>query len=1138
MLLDNKNENPKICEWANDKTITGEMDIVTGYFTIGALAWFSQKINNRLKSCRLILGDIANKEPEQERIIDLLNENITIEAALNLSAAARQAVAFLQQENIRIKTLEPNFCHAKAWIYKDIGQDPAKSYHIFGSSNLTEAGIGLKETHNLELNMVNMGTDAGQKQLTDWFNNLWNSPEAHRNKTLTDEKGHKTVISIKNYLIEKIRGIFRTYTPGDIYYKILFELFSSTLLPDMENPRFRTQVRRLEDTEIFKSLYEFQKKAALSLIKMLQNHDGAILADAVGLGKTWTALAVIKFFQMQGREVLLLCPKKLEHNWLRFRQHQQSRFEADELNYFIRFHTDMIATRLEADKYRSERADTRFTSDKPRLLVIDESHNFRNSGSGRYEFLVEEILKKNPDIKVLMLSATPINCSLLDIRNQFLLIKKNNPAGFRQTHNINNLDYLFKQVEATFNKWKQNDQRNINEFIESLPGEFTRFSDSLVVARTRAMIESPDKPFSFPRKNKPQNIYITPEKIGQYTEFQQLLDDFPPSLSVYQPSKYTDRKAKRHNVLHDQIQREFSLIRMLWVLLIKRLESSWKAFQITIQRICDYHQETLDMLEKYKKTRAAPQPSAGITTHFEDNEIAGEMDDEIAEEEWLLGRKGVVSLREIDQAGGLQDFASDLARDIQSMKKLLTNLEIMENEVRQEVKNQKEQSIDSKLESLIKQIHSKRREGKNGKNPKVLIFTAYKDTARYLYDQLSQRGLDRIAWVGGDGARACDMEHETQHYEPLLDRFAPWARLYLGRKWDFSPTTTDLKQGYREWKKWIKQNDSKTAELIARPIDILIATDVLSEGQNFQDCDMVINYDIHWNPVRVIQRMGRIDRLGSPNDEISGINYWPGKNIDEYLGLGKRVEDRMVMMLTAGSEVNKEFTRAIEEITGKTELERKMKERMLRQMEISWDDIENNSASLSFDNLSLEEFRQDLSAELQNKMNVYKNMPRAVYTGFQDTANPAGTEDWGIVALMGTPPRPPSVSGHSYEYYELVYVDRQGIPRMSSWKEILDYLARHRDAPRHVPNAVDTGEPAAIAPLVQSLDGWFNRQARREVHAPDGSKTFEAGEQTIKIIRGLQAGSTRTAQDVQKGHKVAGNYSKDQFDLIAWFRVG
>ena len=310
MILDNENKELKVHQWISKYTEEGKFDLVTGYFTIGALAWLSRQVNDKISDFRLVLGDIVNVDLEENRPLDLLNENISIEAALKLNSVSQEAVNFLKQDKVLAKTLEPNFCHAKNYLFHPAKDDDRDKYFVSGSSNLTEAGIGLKHTNNVELNIAETGNNNQYKELVYWFESLWVKPQAHTDKTIIHKDGKHTKIDFKKYLVGEIEKIFIKYTPREIYYKILFELFGNQLLEEENNPEFNRQIGRLENSVIYNALYEFQKKGVLSLIKMLQKCNGSILADAVGLGKTWSALAVIKYFQLQGREVLLLCPRE------------------------------------------------------------------------------------------------------------------------------------------------------------------------------------------------------------------------------------------------------------------------------------------------------------------------------------------------------------------------------------------------------------------------------------------------------------------------------------------------------------------------------------------------------------------------------------------------------------------------------------------------------------------------------------------------------------------------------------------------------------------------------------------------------------------------------------------------------------
>jgi len=1123
MILDNKNDNLKVHEWLTKYSESGTMDIVTGYFTVGTLAYVSRQINTKIRNFRLVLGDIVNLDIIQDRSIDLLNENITIEAALKLSSVAQEAVVFLKQDKVVAKTLEPNFCHAKVYLFNP-ETDQRHKYFISGSSNLTEAGFGLKQTNNIELNIAETGNNNQYIELAQWFNQLWQSKEAHNTKTIIDVNGVKHNKPFKQYLIEAIEKIFIKYTPEQLYYKVLFELFGNQLLSEQDNPEFNRQVGRLENTTIYKMLYDFQQKGVLSLIKMLQKHDGAILADAVGLGKTWSALAVMKFFQLQGREIILICPKKLQHNWHRYLRHQNSKFETDSLEFFMRFHTDMLGDRLE--RY-TDRADKFFIDDKPKLFVIDESHHLRNAKSKRYQFFVEKILKKNADVKVLMLSATPINNTLIDIRNQFKLIKQGNREGFSDSHGIRNIDYLFHRVQESFSNWRDEDNPKISGFIKALPADFFKLTDSLTVARTRKMIEKQKTGLHFPLKQKPLNLFVTPKIIGNYDSFEELIEHFPPLLSGYQPSFYIKQK-QGIDTLHNEQQRDFFLVKMLSILLVKRLESSWFAFASTVDKILEHHQNALDKIKNYKKQ------NQNIEIEFE------LVDDEIAElsDDLTLGKKRKVSLFDIDKAGNIENYKKDLKADIDALELLKNNLQKFEKTINKEIKTSKNhQSIDDKLQSLIEQIIAKRKTGKNNNNQKVVIFTVYKDTAFYLFEQLTKRGFNKIGVITGEGSKTDSSEGETKKFEPILERFAPFTKLFNEKLWDFSPSseTLSIDKQYQEWQQWIFANDEITAAKLNNPIDILIATDVLSEGQNLQDCDMVINYDIHWNPVRVIQRMGRIDRLGSPNQEIFGINYWPSDNINSYLNLQGRIEERMAMMKLAGSEVHLEFSDSFKEMATDSDFEDKLNQKMLRQMQTSWSDIEEHESGLGFDNLSLEDYRQDLLTELGKNELYYKNMPKGVYTGFQAKTNTC--PESGIIALLGFPTKPPKAINHEYQTYDLIYINKNGQQILLNQKEVLEALAEHKNQARYVPESIEKGEESAISELVLAMKKWLETQASEQEIQANGAVKKRAGVETKSILAKLKTGDSSAIERVKQNISVNAKYQPQNFDLITWFIV-
>ena len=719
MLLDNKtrsNENRhfKVFDLLSNYVETGRVDIVTGYFSACAIAKLSDEVNNA-KLFRMILGDLLHTEAKDDKIINLLSDSLAVDQSFFLSVSAKKAVEFLKQDKVRIKTIQRKFCHAKTYIYKD--KDPRKNFQIIGSSNLTEAGLGIKESANIELNRAETGDSPDYHELTEWFQELWISKFALDKIELAD----KTKIDCKEHLINLIQNFYKEYSPADLYYKVLYELFKEDLLSISFDKEFIKEISHLKDTIIYNKLYSFQQKGVISLIKMLQKENGAILADAVGLGKTWSAMAVMKYFGIKGYKVILLCPKKLENNWRQYLEGHRSIFENDRLKYTIRFHTDLQDERLQ--NYQDGFTIKRFFQGNPKvLIVIDESHNLRNDKSSRYKFLADNILRKNKDVKVLQLSATPINNRLTDIRNQFKLIKKGFDEGFRESElGIKSLQNIFANAQKEYKNWQNSGNRKIKDFIQLLPQKFFDLTDSLIVARTRKLIENEFGAMSFPAKEIPLNEYINPENIGRLKTFDDILDAIKVNLTAYRPSEYiTDEKPV--SVLEDPRQREKFLVKMMFILLMKRLESSWFSFKNTVENILNHHEKALSKVNSYIES----QQSINLEPDIIDEEViedleqaamdyaaAGMEEDTGLPEELSLGKKNPVLLSTITD---IDHFKKHLEEDIAKFTILKENLNIYEQEL---IDNKK---TDNKLDKLVWYIEKKRKERIN---KKVLIFTVF-----------------------------------------------------------------------------------------------------------------------------------------------------------------------------------------------------------------------------------------------------------------------------------------------------------------------------------------------------------------------------------------------------------------------------
>jgi ERCC4-related helicase len=1127
MIIDNEKNKLKAHEWITKYNEEGYLDIVTGYFTVGALAFLAQHTKDKIHRYRFVLGDIVSFD-DKLQALDLLNENLNIVIAIRLKRFAKESIDFLKLDKVEAKTLEPNFCHAKLYL-KTAKDDDRNHYFISGSSNLTEAGMGLKETSNIELNIAETGNNNQYKELVKWFEDeLWRRPQAHTHKTIIGENGSKTTKNFKEYLIEEISKLFSNYTPEQIYFKILFELFGvGNISPEVEK-----QLLKLEETQVFKKLYDFQKGGVKSLIRMLNTYNGAILADAVGLGKTWSALAVMKSFQMKGDEVILLCPKKLEQNWTQYLKRQNSIFKEDAFDYVVRFHTDLREGGLNSNKLNEDF----FTNDKPKLIVIDESHNLRNDKSRRYQFLVEEILKKSKgDIKVLLLSATPINNSFKDIRNQFKLMSKGDNNGFAESLDVTNIEHTFREVQTEFNKWSNEPSAKLTDFHKSIKDSaFFRLTDHLVVARTRKSVKANfDSTLSFPTHKKPINIFETPIKFGDVENFAELLENLDLNLSAYLPATYLLTKEERLerlknrkgiDVTKDNAQREHFLVKMMTILMFKRLESSWFSFHITIQRIYDHHENALNKINDYQAHKQN-LTDADIDISDAIDKILSEQDEHEMQmlDAISFGKKSPIGLKEIDKQGNLEEFKTAIKKDKKSLHYILANIKNFESQFNNETGRN---SIDGKLQKLLEILIEKQQ----ADNKKIVIFSAYKDTTSYLFEQLARRGFDKFAMVTGDENKIHNETETSKKHETVLERFAPYTKLFKEKNWN----QYDENIGYDEWQQKIKEDHPKVHEKIQNPIDILIATDVLSEGQNLQDADMVINYDIHWNPVRVIQRVGRIDRIGSPNLEIQTINFWPAKDIDDYINLKARVEKRMAIMKMTGSEVINEFTDEFNEIAEAEKLEDQQNANMLRQMKISMQELDGEK-SIGFDDFSFDNYRQQLISMLNQKKKEFQNMPKGIFSGFKIENNPEMNN--GIIALLGYPAQKKYNPDFNYLSHELIYIDEQGNQISNNQKHILELLSKNYKEPRFVPTPIDCGDEPEIQKLSNALNAWINNQAKTEIELPDGSKKTVISNAALNALNSLKKNPKEAIRKLTQEGNPSQKFQLDNFDLISWLIV-
>lgn len=1099
----------------------GELDVVTGFFTIAGLDLLYRELAPENKY-HLVLSELAGDDDFMSRVINLLHGDLGIEATLKLSQAAKNAIAFLKRETVEVKAISSAFCHAKAYVFRDAADD-THDYYVMGSSNLTEAGLGMRDSSNVELNFANTGcTNSEYIQLRRWFQTQWdNVAKAQINIDPKDPKSE--LVDVKQYFIERIEECFgKTHTPEEIYYKILFELFSGDMDFDEGDLGHTKEMTLLQDSTIYRTLFDYQKKGVISLIKMLRKWNGAILADAVGLGKTFSALAVIKYFQNNGYQTLMLCPKKLEQNWKQYRRKQGSRFDRDEFDYVVRFHTDLQDERMEKDD------DVKLSwlmKQQKLLVVVDESHNLRNDKSSRYQMLLNDILAKAAtdkvrDVKVLLLSATPINNGLLDIRNQFKLIAQGDNGAFNtEDFQIANLEQLFQTANKRFREWCQVEGRTIKDFIDTLPPNFFNLTDKLIVARTRNMIEKTlGEDLGFPKKLKPANEYVGLASIGSYETIADVYEAMlKANLTAYQPTQYMHKKVKTEKDWQDDTFREKFLVKMMAVLFMKRLESCWYSCLTTIEKVLRVHEETLD------KVNAFLDRGGSGTVDFAMPE--GEEGEDSEEEDFTL-RDATIDLKKMER---IQDFRKDLENDIEALNEFYCNL--ADFQTRFEAGELK----DTKLDRLIEILTEKQ----DKKNRKAIVFTTFGDTAEYLYEQIHAAHPEwRIACVTGQRVQTSEpFEFPGQTpFQTVLQRFAPYAKLYKEKDWSdlyidaglrethYDPATRKWSVDYDLWRQKLGEiGEPKMLELIENEIDILIATDCLSEGQNLQDSDLVINYDIHWNPVRLIQRFGRIDRIGSPNEEIGAVNFWPTNSYNEYLNLTSRINNRMALMRLAGTETQPTDEELAAIVKDDPTIDHNTQKLLKQISDGGIEDIEepevDGGANLGLEDFSLEVFRQELLDYFEKNRELFRKMPAGVFSGFRLGADATEPIPESLVAVLGYPRRKPGDVKTPYSRLYLMLQPVGNVP--AEWKElptgtILSFLRKHRLAETDLPPGVASGDVEALNKLSATIKDWMEAKTPKEIK---------------KTLTGLFSGQAKAKKTDSKIEAV---FQPENFDLIAW----
>lgn len=793
-------------------------------------------------------------------------------------------------------------------------------------NGFTTVDLGCERGNN-SYNMVNRIEAPFATQYIQLFDTLWNDKAKMQDVT--------------DVVVENISSVYNENSPEFIYFITLYHVFSE-FLDDISEDVLPNEATGFKQSKIWSMLYDFQRDAVLAIINKLEKYNGCILADSVGLGKTFTALAVIKYYENRNKSVLVLCPKKLAANWNTYRDNYVNNpIAVDRLNYDVLFHTDLsrnggTSNGLDLDRLNWGNYD---------LIVIDESHNFRNGeggagthksdGENRYQVLMRKVIRAGVKTKVLMLSATPVNNRFYDLRNQLALAYEGDADVMDQRLNTTkSIDEIFRQAQRAFNAWSElkPEQRTTDALLRTLDFDFFEVLDSVTIARSRKHIEryyDTSEIGKFPERLKPISLRPNLTDLNQAIDYNQIYELLSSlTLCIYTPSDYIfpsklDKYMDRGKANLTMQGREFGIQRLMSINLLKRLESSVFSFNLTLKRIWQLIHTTIEGIDHYEK-----YGNADITM-YEAGESDFDMEDSNTDF-FSVGKKTKIDLEDMDY----KSWRKALQQDADNLELLI----LMVADITPE--------HDTKLQTLFRLLDDKMAHPINPGNKKVIIFTAFSDTAGYLYEHVSEYmknryGLDTAVITG-----AIDGKTTAKGLKPTLNNVLTC----------FSPISKD---------KAVLLPNNLTE------IDVLIATDCISEGQNLQDCDYLINYDIHWNPVRIIQRFGRIDRIGSRNAYIQLVNFWPNMTLDDYINLKSRVETRMkITVMTATGDddlINPEE---------KGDLE--YRKQQLKRLQEEVVDLEDMSTGISIMDLGLNEFRLDLLAYIKNHGDLEKT-PRGLH---------------------------------------------------------------------------------------------------------------------------------------------------------------
>lgn len=1075
-----------VADFLREKIQPGStLAFVSAYFTIHAYEELKVQLD-QINNLRFLFGEprfIKSIDPDKtdKKAYKIEDGSLQLSEQMKQSRVARECAEWLADKTEIRSVKQPDFLHGKLYhVTQSNGVEDA----LMGSSNFTVSGLGANTgvRHNVELNMI-VQDRRDLLDLKAWFTDLW------ENEDLVED--------VKADVLAYLAQLYRDNSPEFIYYKTLFHIFEQ-YLTEQEKDGLVDIKSQIVDTQVWNALFEFQKDGVKGAINKIQAYNGCILADSVGLGKTYEALAVIKYFELRNERVLVLCPKKLRENWTIYQAQNNSElnpFLDDRFNYTVLSHTDLSREKgLSGDV---ELANINWGNYD--LVVIDESHNFRNNTPGkrdeygsiirksRYQRLMEDIIQKGVKTKVLLLSATPVNNDLKDLRNQIYFLTGNDDQAFGSSLGIHSIKDTLASAQRTFTDWAKNSpERRTKDLLERFSSGFFKLLDALTIARSRKHIqryyqENIKELGGFPRREKPVSLYpiidlkdefmkydrlndeISRYKLSLFNPSQYLLDEYRsryegPAINR-QPSLFTTRKVEQFK----QSDRENFLIGMMKVNFMKRLESSVYSFDVTMRRTIEKIDNLMERIRAFKRFQ-----SENPKFNFDDL-IIEDIDDEELQDILAVGKLNY-QMTHLDLDRWLEDLRDD--RD------QLHSLELSAKEITPE--------RDAKLAELKWQIEHKAKhptiDNFGRPNHKLLVFTAFADTASYLYENIHEWARQElnlhVALVTGSGNNRTTFGRPD--FNQILTNFAPFAK-------------------HREKMPSMPQQGE---------IDLLIATDCISEGQNLQDCDTLINYDIHWNPVRVIQRFGRIDRIGSINPTVRLINFWPTQDLDKYISLKNRVEARMALVdIAATSEDNLLKTEDLQELV-KDEL--KYRDKQLKRLREEVLDLEDFDENISLTNFTLDDFRAELSRYIEANRQLLENAPLGLYAIVPSDPQIPVIQPGTIFCLRQKGNSGSGETVNPLQPYFLVYILNDGNVRLtfaqpkqileifqtlcSDKKEPIEELCKHFNHNTNNGNDM-THYTSLLGKAIASIERTFKKRALSNLFSDRGAVLMEKSKQ-------------------------------------------